>query len=66
MIPATHTHRVLQALLDLPTPLYRHHRLLTDETGLRLAKRDGAPTIKSMRAAGMKPAEIIALATSGR
>jgi glutamyl-Q tRNA(Asp) synthetase len=66
LIPATHIHRVLQALLDLPTPLYRHHRLLTDETGLRLAKRDGAQTIKSMRAAGMKPAEIIALATNGR
>lgn len=62
LMPATHIHRVLQALLGLPTPRYRHHPLLTDGTGHRLAKRDGAPTIRSMRAAGTKPAEIIALA----
>jgi glutamyl-Q tRNA(Asp) synthetase len=59
---ATNIHRVLQALLDLPTPRYRHHPLLTDETGRRLAKRDGALTIRSMRQRGMSPAEIIALA----
>jgi glutamyl-Q tRNA(Asp) synthetase len=60
---ATHIHRVLQALLDLPTPRYRHHPLLTDETGRRLAKRDGALTIRSMRQQGMSPAEIIARAS---
>ena len=37
---ATHIHRLLQALLGLPTPRYRHHRLLTDAAGRRLAKRD--------------------------
>jgi glutamyl-Q tRNA(Asp) synthetase len=58
---ATHIHRVLQALLGLPTPRYRHHPLLTDAGGRRLAKRDGAPTIRSMRQQGMSPAEIIAL-----
>jgi glutamyl-Q tRNA(Asp) synthetase len=63
LMPATHIHRVLQALLGLPTPRYRHHPLLTDEAGRRLAKRDGAPSIRSLRAAGMKPAEIIGLAT---
>jgi glutamyl-Q tRNA(Asp) synthetase len=62
LMPATHIHRVLQALLGLPTPRYRHHPLLTDETGHRLAKRDGAPTISSMRATGMSPAEMISLA----
>jgi glutamyl-Q tRNA(Asp) synthetase len=59
---ATHIHRVLQALLALPAPRYRHHPLLTDAAGRRLAKRDGAPTIRSMRQQGMSPAGIIALA----
>jgi glutamyl-Q tRNA(Asp) synthetase len=59
---ATHIHRFLQALLGLPTPRYRHHPLLSDATGRRLAKREGAPTIRSMRQQGMTPAEIIAMA----
>jgi glutamyl-Q tRNA(Asp) synthetase len=50
---ATPLHRVLQALLGLPTPAYRHHRLLTDASGRRLAKRDGAATLRALRAAGM-------------
>ena len=62
LVTATHTHRILQALLELPTPRYRHHPLLTDAAGRRLAKRDGAPTIRSMRQQGVSPAEIIALA----
>lgn len=49
---ATHVHRLLQALLGLPTPGYRHHALLVGEDGKRLAKRDGAPTLASMREAG--------------
>ena len=59
---ATHVHRVLQALLDLPTPRYRHHELVTDAAGRRLAKRDRALTIRAMRENGMGPAEIIGLA----
>jgi glutamyl-Q tRNA(Asp) synthetase len=61
---ATHIHRVLQALLGLPTPWYRHHALLTDATGRRLAKRDGAATIKSMREQGATPGEVIVMAES--
>jgi glutamyl-Q tRNA(Asp) synthetase len=61
---ATHIHRLLQALLGLPTPHYRHHQLLTDAAGRRLAKRDGAPTIRAMRAAGMTPDAVIAAATA--
>jgi glutamyl-Q tRNA(Asp) synthetase len=64
LIPATHIHRILQALLGLPTPHYRHHPLLTDAEGRRLAKRDRAFTIRAMRANGMRPDEIIARATS--
>ncbi|MDA0996772.1 MAG: tRNA glutamyl-Q(34) synthetase GluQRS [Proteobacteria bacterium] len=58
---ATDIHRLLQALLGLPTPLYRHHRLLTDTRGRRLAKRDRAATIRSLREAGRTPAEVRAL-----
>ncbi len=53
---------MLQALLDLPTPRYRHHALLTDAAGRRLAKRDRALTIRAMREGGMTPAEVIARA----
>ena len=56
---STHVHRVLQALLDLPTPRYRHHGLLTDAAGRRLSKRDQALTIRSMRRSGISPMEII-------
>ena len=59
---ATHVHRVLQALLDLPTPRYHHHQLVTDAAGRRLSKRDRALTIRSMRKSGIAPAEIIDLA----
>jgi glutamyl-Q tRNA(Asp) synthetase len=59
---ATHVHRVLQSLLDLPSPRYRHHELVTDAAGRRLSKRDGALTIRAMRQRGMRPAEIIAQA----
>jgi glutamyl-Q tRNA(Asp) synthetase len=65
---ATHIHRVLQALLDLPTPRYRHHELLTDIAGRRLSKREGAPTIRSMRQNGVSPAAVLArsMQTAGR
>jgi glutamyl-Q tRNA(Asp) synthetase len=59
LFAATHIHRLLQALLGLPTPVYRHHPLLTDASGKRLAKRDRALTIRAMRAAGMSAAEIL-------
>jgi glutamyl-Q tRNA(Asp) synthetase len=58
----THVHRVLQALLNLPTPRYRHHALVTDPDGRRLSKRDRALTIRSMRESGSSAAEIIARA----
>jgi glutamyl-Q tRNA(Asp) synthetase len=67
LFTATHIHRLLQALLGLPTPVYRHHPLLIDSTGRRFAKRDRALTIRAMRAAGMTSEQIIADAqSSGR
>lgn len=53
LFEATHLHRLLQALLDLPAPTYHHHELLTDPSGQRLAKRDRAVTLKSLREGGM-------------
>jgi glutamyl-Q tRNA(Asp) synthetase len=55
---ATHVHVLLQALLDLPTPVYAHHRLLTDATGRRLAKRDQAATLRALREEGADPQDI--------
>lgn len=58
LLAATHVHRLLQALLGLPTPRYHHHRLQTDERGQRLAKRDRALTLRALREAGVTPAEL--------
>ncbi len=58
LIPMTSIQRVLQALLQLPTPIYRHHPLLLDETGKRFAKRDGAVTLAQIRAGGTLPADL--------
>jgi glutamyl-Q tRNA(Asp) synthetase len=58
LLPASFVHRLLQALLDLPEPSYRHHRLLTDATGKRLAKRDNAEPLRVMRERGVSPDDL--------
>lgn len=65
LFAATHIHRLLQALLDLPTPRYHHHPLLVAADGSRLAKRAGAPSLRSLRAAGHGAAEIRRMAGFG-
>ncbi len=60
LFPAAHLHRMLQALLDLPEPIYRHHRLVTDENGRRFAKRDDAVTLSFMRESGVTREEVLA------
>jgi glutamyl-Q tRNA(Asp) synthetase len=62
LFASTHIHRLLQALLDLPVPRYRHHALLTDPNGKRYAKRDKALTLRSLREAGHTPDEVRAMA----
>ncbi len=52
LLAATHVHRLLQVLLDLPVPRYHHHELLTGADGQRLAKRHNAPTLAVLREAG--------------
>lgn len=49
---------ILQHLFGLPTPVYHHHRLIRDEKGKRLAKRDDARAISKYRAEGATPADI--------
>ena len=56
--PATDIHRLLQVLLGYPEPAYAHHRLLTDASGRRLAKRDRSVTLRSLREAGLSPAAV--------
>ncbi|MBC7167333.1 glutamate--tRNA ligase family protein, partial [Phenylobacterium sp.] len=58
LFEASHVQRLLQALLDLPTPVYRHHRLLVGPDGKRYAKRDRAETLRALREAGVTPAEL--------
>lgn len=55
LFEAAHIQRLLQALLGLPTPTYRHHRLLTGPDGKRYAKRDKAQTLRELRAEGVTP-----------
>ena len=66
LFEATHVHRLLQALLGLPTPRYHHHPLLMDDEGRRLAKRNGAPTLASLRAQGTDPKRLVADLLAGR
>jgi glutamyl-Q tRNA(Asp) synthetase len=58
---ATPVHRLLQALLDLPVPIWRHHRLIRDAGGRRLAKRDHDQGLAELRGAGATPADIRAM-----
>ncbi len=66
LFAATHVHRLLQELLGLPTPHYHHHPLLTGEDGQRLAKRHGAPTLSSLRGAGLDGRKLAADLLAGR
>ena len=65
LAPATDIHRLLQALLDLPVPEYHHHRLLTDRTGKRYAKRERALTLRTLREAGKTPDQIHSMLRAG-
>jgi glutamyl-Q tRNA(Asp) synthetase len=55
---ATVIHVILQRLLDLPTPIYHHHKLIRDDAGKRLAKRDDARAISTYRQAKATPSDI--------
>ena len=59
LFQASHVHRLLQALLDLPVPEYAHHPLLVDpDTGRRFAKRDRSLTLQALRESGVSATEV--------
>ncbi len=58
LFAASHIQVLLQTLLGLPTPIYRHHRLLLGPDGKRLAKRNGAPGLRELRRAGETAADV--------
>jgi glutamyl-Q tRNA(Asp) synthetase len=58
LFAATDLHRLLQVLLDLPVPLYRHHRLITDAAGRKLAKSARDTSLRALRERGTTPADI--------
>jgi len=55
---ATALHRLLQVLLGLPEPIYRHHRLIVDETGRKLAKSAGDTSLRLLRERGVSIVEV--------
>ncbi|WP_420134109.1 tRNA glutamyl-Q(34) synthetase GluQRS [Rhodopseudomonas sp.] len=55
---STSVHRLLQALLGLPAPVYRHHLLLRDAEGRKLSKSSAATGLRELRAAGVTPQQI--------
>lgn len=65
LLPATHLHRLLQAILGLPVPEWHHHDLMLGPDGKRLAKRDGAVGLRALREAGHSPAEVRSMAGMG-
>nr|WP_277998625.1 tRNA glutamyl-Q(34) synthetase GluQRS [Sphingomonas liriopis] len=66
LLRATDVQRLLQALLGLPTPVYRHHPLLIGADGARLAKRNGAPALADLREAGEDGSALAAALRAGR
>ena len=58
LIPSTHVHRLLQALLDLPVPDYCHHALVLDQSGTRLAKRNSTLILSEIRKMNSDPLDI--------
>lgn len=66
LVASTDVHRLLQALLALPTPLYRHHALVCGADGKRLAKRDAAASLASLREAGGDGRALAADLAAGR
>ncbi len=65
LLGATHIHRQLQAILSLREPVYLHHACVCDEDGKRLAKRDAARSIRSLRESGFSPQEVLEMAVKG-
>jgi len=59
LFAATDIHRLLQVLLELPAPVYCHHRLIGDDAGRKLSKSAEDQSLKSLRDLGVKPNDIL-------
>jgi glutamyl-Q tRNA(Asp) synthetase len=59
LLSSTHVHRLLQALLYVPVPTYLHHPLMVDAAGNRLAKRNDALSVATLRQSGVTPSEVL-------
>ena len=66
LFPASHVHRLLQALLGLPVPRWHHHALLVEPDGRKLAKRRGSPSLGDRRRAGEDGLTLAATLRDGR
>jgi glutamyl-Q tRNA(Asp) synthetase len=62
LFSSTSVHRLLQTLLGLPAPVYRHHDLIRDEAGRKLSKSDGDTSLAALRTRGLSPDQVIAMA----
>lgn len=62
LFAATGLHRLLQFLLDVPEPVYRHHRLIVDRQGRKLSKSDRDTSLRRLRAEGRALHEVLAMA----
>lgn len=60
LLPSTHLHRLLQALLGLPVPEWEHHSLVRDASARRLAKRHDDLSLAALRQAGWTPGRVLA------
>ena len=58
LFDATSLHRLLQEILDLPAPAYRHHELLRDDSGAKLSKSVRAKSICSLRDEGVSASDL--------
>ncbi len=59
LLSSTHVHRLLQAWLGFQEPTYHHHRLITDASGRRLAKRDESLELRQLRESGIPPSRVL-------
>jgi len=66
LFAASHVHRLLQALLQLPVPVWHHHALLCEADGRKLAKRRGSPALGDLRRAGGDGAALADALRAGR
>jgi len=63
LFASTSVHRVLQSVLGLSAPRYRHHRLVLDSSGAKLSKSGHSETLLALRARGLSVAQALSLAS---